>query len=86
MRWRRAAWVIGAVAVQGALLLGGCDDGVTPNCADAAAKCGPSVDGAADGSEASMPDSDADGADSAGDGSIDADAGSDANLDAGDSG
>lgn len=88
MRTQRAAraWVVcGALALLACTIALGCTDGVTPDCSDAATQCGPSIDGAADTSEASLfpetskPDTSVD---AAGDAQSDADA----DLDAGDGG
>jgi len=75
------AVVLAAVLLAQASLGATCVDGVTPDCSDAAAKCGPSVDGSADAGDTSLtlPD----GAGDATDGAADGDA-SDADADAGD--
>jgi hypothetical protein len=68
------AWSIGG-GLAGLLALAACVDGKTPNCSDAAAGCGPDVDGAI------LPDTGSD----AGDAGIDAppgDAATDAGQDA----
>lgn len=88
MRWQRATRarvvVCGALAVLGGtLLIGGCTDGVTPDCSDAATQCGPDVDGSADSNEAALfPETSR--SDSAADGASDAQSDADADLDAGD--
>lgn len=43
---RAGAWsVVVAIAGSQLLLAGDCVDGVTPDCSDAAAQCGPDLDG-----------------------------------------
>ena len=42
----RGAWtVVVMIGISQLLLAGDCVDGVTPDCSDAAAHCGPDVDG-----------------------------------------
>ena len=90
MRWQRTAVVFGALAVLIGTLFMGCTDGVTPDCSDAAAQCGPNIDGATTPletsiiSEASLPEGGGDS--SVADGAGDAPNDSDAALDAGDGG
>lgn len=71
---RRGSVVI-AIGLSQLLLGGDCVDGVTPDCSDAAAQCGPSLDGgaSADAADATAPPADAGaGADADLDGAADA--------------
>jgi len=96
MRWQRAARVLGLVAsapfamivfhLATSTLVGGCVDGTTPDCSDAATQCGPDLDGTTnDVVEAALPET-APPSDAAIDTSTNPDAEPDADLDAGDEG
>ena len=93
MRWQRAARVLGLVApfavvmfLVTSTIVGGCVDGTTPDCSDAATQCGPVLDGTTvDVGEASPPETAPPG-DAAIDTSTTPDAEPDADLDAGDEG
>ena len=96
MRWQRAARVLGLVVsppfaavvvhLATSTLVGGCVDGTTPDCSDAATHCGPDLDGTtSDVGEASLPETSPPG-DAATDTSTAPDAEPDADLDAGDEG
>lgn len=61
--------VVVTIALSQLLLAADCVDGVTPDCSDAAAQCGPNVDSGGAEAEASAAPSDA----SAGDAEPDAD-------------
>lgn len=77
---RRNAFALVVIALPLALTILACVDGTTPDCSDAATKCGPDLDGSSDRDsslqlpEASRPDATSD---------VDVDA-QDADLDAGD--
>ncbi len=92
MRWRSAsaaARVVGLAASGiGVVLLqlayvAGCVDGTTPDCSDAATKCGPDIDASGEHSEAALPEG-APPIDATNDTATDAPP--DADLDAGDEG
>ena len=85
MRWQRAAFVFGAMALLEGVMIAGCVEGVTPDCSDAATPCGPNVDGASDRTEASSTEVGSP-IDGAVDSAADVDAEADAPLDAGDAG
>lgn len=72
-RTRSVAWVA-TVLLSQAFFAVSCVDGVTPDCSDAAAKCGPETDGHASDTNVALPET------STGDADAEAD------LDAGDAG
>jgi hypothetical protein len=50
-RGRRTLGILGALALAQVGWAAGCVDGVTPDCSDPAAQCGPSLDGSSDRAE-----------------------------------